>query len=428
MQCRIINIGDELLIGDTINTSGSWLARELTEVGIEVTHICAIKDELATMKEILSESLSRADLVITTGGLGPTHDDMTKQAVSELFDTELIVHQPTLDFIKKMFRKRNIPFSKSNYHQAEVPAGCEVLFNENGTAPGLWFEKEATMLAVLPGVPYEMKQLMKNEVMPRVRDKQTDTGIRKAYYLLTAGIGESTLSDEIIGDLDTFLDSDISVAYLPSPDGTRIRVRAGASTEAELDQKVAPLLKHIRQKAGIHLVGEGKERVLAEAVGDLLARKNLHIATAESCTGGGVLNRLTDIPGSSRYVSGGIVAYDNAVKHQQLQVSEEVLQQVGAVSKEVALQMARAAARNIGADIGISTTGIAGPSGGSPEKPVGLVWIGFWGREEHFALKAQFTNKRLINKQRTITVALETVRRVVSGIQEMPYGLKKQTL
>lgn len=426
MQCRIISIGDELLIGDTVNTNASWLAQALTEEGMEVERIDTIKDGLSVIKKVIEQALSSADAVITTGGLGPTHDDVTKQAVAELMDSELIVHEPTLSFIKKTFEKRNIPFSKSNYYQAEVPADCEVLFNTQGTSPGMWFKRGEKILAVLPGVPYEMKHLVQKYILPKLKETLLGTEVRKSYYMLTSGIGESTLTDEVIGGLDSYLSSDVSVAYLPSPEGTRIRIRARASSGVRLEEQLKPLIEHLRKKAGPYIVGEGKELRLAEAVGKILHRQKMTIATAESCTGGAVVDALTDIPGSSRYVKGAVIAYANEVKTEQLNVAEKELQDAGAVSKEVALQMAKGIAQKLDTHIGISTTGIAGPGGGTEEKPVGLVWIGFWNKDHHFALRLQFTKDRLANKERTTAVVLEMVRRVVSDIDEMPYGLKKQ--
>ncbi|SMO68927.1 competence/damage-inducible protein A [Fodinibius sediminis] len=428
MQCRIISIGDELLLGDTVNTNASWMAQALTEAGIDVERIDTIKDDLVVIKDVLEEALSSVDAVITTGGLGPTHDDMTKRAVTELWNSELVVHEPTLSFIREKFKKRNIPFSKSNYHQAEVPADCEVLFNKEGTAPGMWFERDGHRLAVLPGVPSEMKHLMREYILPKLTERQQGTEVRRTHYLLTSGIGESTLSDEVIGSLENFLtpSANISVAYLPSPSGTRIRIRGHAASEAELDERLKPVVAYIRDRAKSYLAGEGKELQLAEVVGKLLYEQGLTVSTAESCTGGALSNQLTDIAGSSRYVRGGIVAYANDVKITELDVAADDIKDAGAVSKTVALQMARGVARKMDTDIGLSTTGIAGPGGGTNGKPVGMVWIGFWSRKQHFALRAQFTKDRLANKERTTAVALEMVRRVLLDIPEMPYGLKKQ--
>lgn len=425
MQCRILSIGNELLIGDTVNTNASWLGDVLTEAGIDVTHIYTIGDDLDTMKGVLSEALSSTDLIITTGGLGPTHDDITKRAVTELFDCELVLEDSVLEFIKKVFKKRNIPFSTSNYHQAEVPDCCEVLFNTQGTAPGMWFDRGSVKLAVLPGVPHEMKHLMNEKVIPKIRAINGDTEFRRSHYLTTAGIGESTLSDQIIGPLGDVLPNHVSIAYLPSPQGTRIRISAYGSSDKEINERINPVRNHIQKKAGKYIIGEGKELDLPKAVGKLLAENNRSLSVAESCTGGYLANAITDVPGSSRYMMGGIIAYANRVKVDQLGVLQDDLNNHGAVSKSVALQMARGVAERLGSNFGISTTGIAGPGGGTEEKPVGTVWIGFWSQDEHFALKARFTNDRLINKERSAAVALEIVRRSIMGIEEMPYGLKK---
>lgn len=425
MQSQIISIGNELLIGDTINTNASWLGEFLTESGIDVTEIHTVGDDLERVKDVLSRALSAADLVIATGGLGPTHDDITKKAVTDLFDCELVLDESVLEFIKKVFKKRNIPFSKSNYHQAEVPDCCDVLFNTQGTAPGMWFEQEHAKLAVLPGIPFEMKHLMREKVLPKIREDGGDIELRHSLYLLTAGIGESTLSDRVIGDLDPVLPENVSVAYLPSPQGVRIRISGYGSEEEKVEEQIRSVANHIREKVEYLILGEGKELTISGALGNLLEQNKLWISAAESCTGGYVMNDITNNPGCSSYTKGGIIAYDNEVKTNQLDVNPEDIKRYGAVSKPVALQMAQGVAKHLDTDIGISTTGIAGPTGGTDEKPVGTVWIGFWSKDQHFALKAHFTNDRLINKERSSAVALEMVRRAILEITEMPYGLKK---
>lgn len=422
----IISIGNELLIGDTVNTNASWLGKFLIEQGIEVIRIHTISDDLSMVRNTIEESLVAADLVISTGGLGPTHDDVTKKAVAMLFDAKMTVHKPTLGFIKKIFEKRNIPFSKSNYEQAEVPDNAEVLFNKQGTAPGLWFEERDSRLAVLPGVPYEMKQLVMHKVKPKLEAITGGNEKRFSRYLLTSGVGESTLSDNIIGNLHPFLNDNLSVAYLPSPQGTRIRISGYGHSEEEVEEYMKPVVDHIYERASHLIVGEGKELTLSEALGNLLRERNLTLAVAESCTGGLIADSVTNIAGSSDYFLGGMVTYSNSAKVNLLEVSEKDLEQFGAVSKPVALQMARATASRFGADIGISTTGIAGPGGGTDEKPVGTVWIGFWNKDHHFAIKALFTNDRLINKERSSAVALEIVRRNILGYTKLPYDLKPQ--
>jgi len=424
MKSQIISIGDELLLGDTINTNAGWLGQTLAAHGVQVSRVHTISDDASVIQQTLRRSMDEADLVITTGGLGPTHDDITKKAVADMFDAKMVVHQPTLDFVKKMFAKRNIPFSKSNYHQAEVPDNCEVLFNKQGTAPGLWFRENGSLLAVLPGIPYEMKALMEREVLPKI--DQFTNGLDKIFslHIKVAGVGESTLSDEFIGPLDDFLTDDITVAYLPSPQANSIRINTRAKTEEEAAVKNQALTEHIYRQAKEVIIGEGKGFTLSEAVRNTLTGNSLTISVAESCTGGSLANTITDIPGSSNYLIGAIIAYANRIKTETLGVSENYLNEYGAVSKQVALQMAKGVAETLGTDIGVSTTGIAGPGGGTGEKPVGTVWIGFWSENRHFALQTQLTKNRLINKERTVAIALEMVRRSISGIKTMPYGLK----
>ncbi|MDZ7773675.1 MAG: competence/damage-inducible protein A [Balneolaceae bacterium] len=427
MTAEIISIGDELLLGDTVNTNASWLGRTLSGRGLQVRRVHTVGDRQELIRDCLEEALSRPGLVVATGGLGPTHDDVTKQAVAELFDCELRLHKPTLDFIRKVFDRRGIPFTRSNYHQAEVPEAAEVLFNTHGTAPGLWLERGEARLAVLPGVPHEMRHLVNEKVLPRLEQEGWAASQPHTCYLVTAGIGESTLSDEVLGDLSPWLGGELSLAFLPGVEGVCLRVTGGTGDPQEGAREMEPLLKRIRERAGEHLVGEGREESLARRVGELLRERELHIATAESCTGGRICDTLTDVPGSSDYVRGGIVAYDNEVKQQQLDVDPGVLREYGAVSRAVALQMAQGAATRLRADIGLSATGIAGPEGGTPDKPVGTVWVGYWSKERHFAFRACFTDDRQVNKDRTVAVALDAVRRTLTGASSLPYGMQSES-
>lgn len=416
-KAHIITIGNELLIGDTVNTNASWIGSKLTESGFSVQKMVSISDDFEPITKNISDSLTEADLTIVTGGLGPTHDDITKKAVAELFESELIENEDVLNHVKGIFERRGFVFSTSNREQALVPKCCEVLFNKQGTAPGMWFEKNGHYLAVLPGVPYEMKHLMDEKVAEKVDECFPDPETIITEYFRTAGIPESTLSDTV-GDLDEFTANGVAVAYLPNPNGVTMRISANS------EDKLMNLRETIHDRAGTYIYGKGKDLKLAEVVGELLVDKKLTIATAESCTGGLLSNEITDIAGSSRYMLGGVVAYSNDVKKNVLDVSQKSLDQVGAVSKEVALQMAKGVAEHLGADIGVSTTGIAGPGGGTEEKPVGLVWMGFWINGEHFALRSIFTNDRLINKQRTVMVVLESIRRRLLNIESLPYELK----
>lgn len=416
-KAHIITIGNELLIGDTVNTNSSWIGSKLTESGFSVQKMVSISDDFKPIIQNISDSLAEADLTIVTGGLGPTHDDITKKAVTQLFESELIEDEYVLNHVKGIFERRGFTFSKSNREQALVPKCCEVLFNKQGTAPGMWFEKEGHYLAVLPGVPHEMKYLMEARVTRKIEECFPDPEQIIIEYFRTAGIPESTLSDTI-GNLDEFTNNGVGVAYLPNPSGVTIRISANS------EEKLVKLRETIHDRAGTYIYGKGKDLKLAEVVGGLLVNKKLTVATAESCTGGMLSNEITDIAGSSRYMLGGVIAYSNEIKRDLLGVSQDSLDQYGAVSKVVALQMAKGVAEHLGADIGVSTTGIAGPTGGTKEKPVGLVWMGFWINGEHFALRSVFTNDRLINKERTVMVVLETVRRHLLNIESMPYELK----
>jgi nicotinamide-nucleotide amidase len=291
----------------------------------------------------------------------------------------------------------------------------------------MWFHEEDCYLAVLPGVPYEMKYLMKKGVASKLREVYQNIGYIHTEYLKVAGVGESTLSDHVLGDLSSFLNDHVSLAFLPSFGQVTLRITGKGETKEEAVQRSENLIGFIKEKAGAFIYGETKDITLSESVGKLLREKELTLATAESCTGGLIANMITDIAGSSDYMLGGIVSYANEVKVSELGVTKSDLDTVGAVSKEVALQMAKGVAEKLGSDIGISTTGIAGPGGGTEEKPVGTVWIGFYGAGQHFAVKAFFTKDRIANKQRSAVVALEIARRTLLGMDELPYSLKKQT-
>ena len=424
MRAHIISIGNELLIGDTVNTNATWLGRALSEKFISVDYVHTIKDDYTSIFETLSFALKQADVVLMTGGLGPTNDDITKKVVADYYETKLVVDQATLDHIKDMFKKLNITFSKSNYGQAEVPEACEVLFNSSGTAPGMWFWDEHGILAVMPGVPSEMKHLMNRHILPRLMDIEEVNGNSVTQYIKTAGVGESTLSDVVLNGIDTLLNEHVKLASLPNNGGVTFRITAQSSETASADHYATQVTEFIKEKANDYIYAWNREGSLAEAVGRLLTDKKWTIATAESCTGGLLSGALTDVPGSSQYTLGGIVSYANDLKINQLGVQPGTLNEHGAVSKQVALQMAEGVRQKTGADVGVSTTGIAGPGGGTDQKPVGTIWMGFAFPEQHFATKVQLTKNRQRNRERTVKIVLETVRRRLKGIDELPYGLE----
>lgn len=424
-KAHIISIGNELLIGDTVNTNAAWIGAMLTETGFFVEQVFTIPDDYKLIKNQISDSLEQVDLTIVTGGLGPTHDDITKKAVADLFESELREDEIVLNHIEQIFKRRGFRLSPSNIEQAQVPKACSVLFNPKGTAPGMWFVKKGNYLAVLPGVPHEMKYLMREEVAPRLSELYPGIEVWVTDYFKTAGVPESTLSERV-GNLDRFIQNGVGVAYLPGMGGVTIRISASGPKKQDAERKLTELKKELNNELSDCLFGKGKEATLSGVVGKILTERGLTISVAESCTGGYISSELTDVPGSSHYMLGGVIAYSNGSKADLLGVDPAIIERVGAVSRETAMAMARGVKERFGSDIGVSTTGIAGPGGGSEEKPVGLVWMGFCIQEKEFALKAQLSKERLLNKQRSSIVVLETIRRELSGIPNYPYELKPQ--
>lgn len=423
-KAHIITIGNELLIGDTVNTNASDIGALLTREGFEVERMITLPDHFEQIVSAIRSSMDACSMVVVTGGLGPTHDDITKKAVADLFGVGMREEREVLDHVKSIFKRRGFTFSAVNAEQAMVPENCEALFNRKGTAPGMWIFENNCALAVLPGVPYEMKDLLEQQVVPKIRERFPGQEVRATRYFKTAGVPESTLS-ETVGDLHEFLNNGVQAAYLPSPAGVTIRISADGADEAQASQKLNKITERLQQKAAGLIYAEGRGESLEAVVGRLLKERELTVAVAESCTGGLLVSRLTDIPGSSDYVVGGVVVYSNELKTSMLGVPEETLKTKGAVSAEVVLQMARDVAEQTGADIGLSTSGIAGPGGGTKEKPVGTVWMGFWfNGGEHFSLKATLAKDRLINKERSVMIVLETVRRELLGLGGTPYNLK----
>lgn len=409
----MLTIGNELLIGQVRDTNASWLGEQLTLAGVVVHRMATVGDDEEALQSELRQSLAESDLVVTTGGLGPTGDDRTREAVAGLFGVELVFQGEILEDIRERFKLRGRSLPESNRSQAMVPAGFEVLSNRVGTAPGLWHEirqgeAAGSMLAVLPGVPHEMKHLFTGEVLPRMRRRG---GLHNIVHrtLRTAGIGESSLQ-EAVGDLSSVLSDNLRLAWLPGAGGVRLRMTAFGSNREEADDHIAQLEACLQDRIGEHIYGANDE-TLEEVVGHMLRDRSLTVAVAESCTGGYVAHALTNIPGSSEYVAGGVVAYSNRAKMDVLGVLPDALRQHGAVSEEVAAQMAEGVRHRLGADMGLSTTGIAGPDGGTPEKPVGTVWIGYADAGGVEAHRLQLVRDRILNKQLTTTFLLEKVRK-----------------
>ena len=373
MNCVLISIGDELLIGQTINTNAAWLGEQLNLLGFKVIAGLVIPDDKIAIENALND-FSSADLIIMTGGLGPTKDDITKHTLCTYFDTELKRNIEIESKIIAYFQSRELPILQSNKDQALLPEACEVLPNSRGTASGMWFEKNNTIYVSLPGVPYEMKGLITECVIPKLLSRNKDENTLVHRTVRTHGMGESFLA-EVIKDWENNLSvDDIKLAYLPSPGIVKLRLSLLGKDGKKI---VATLNKHIDLLNNIipDQVYGYEDDTMEGVVGDLLTAQNASVSTAESCTGGAVAKMITSVSGSSNYFEGSVICYSNICKINQLHVQENALQNHGAVSQEVVEQMAIGVKRKLNTDYGLATSGIAGPTGGTPEKPVGTIWI-----------------------------------------------------
>ena len=416
MNAEIISIGDELLIGQVVNTNQAYIAEQLNTVGISVKRMTTVGDRESEILGSFKEAWKSHDIAVITGGLGPTHDDITRSVVCKFFDTNLVKNEEALENVKRLFGSRGLPVTTLNEQQALVPNGCTVIQNTQGTAPGYLFEKEGKTMIVMPGVPFEMTAMMENFVLPHFSRKVKGIVVRHRT-LKTTGIAESLLAERI-GDVGALFSpgSGITLAFLPSPLGVRLRISVRSSSAADADRALSDVEAKLRAKAHKYIYGMEKEE-LEDIVGRLLIERRMTIAVAESCTGGLIMDRLTDVPGSSAYFLHGDVVYSNESKIARVGMPEEILAEHGAVSREVAEALAEGIRKQSGTDIGVSTTGIAGPSGGTDEKPVGLLWIGFSDKQTTFAMKFNFGNNRRRFKERASQAALELVRRKLLKIE-----------
>ncbi len=410
MKAHIISIGDELLIGQVVNSNQAFIAERLNTVGVAVERMTTVGDDHSQILRCFREALAQAEVVITTGGLGPTHDDVTRRVVCDFFETTLVRDEEAYNNVLRLFAARNRPVLPINEEQALVPAGCTVIQNAHGTAPGYFFSREGKIFAVLPGVPYEMEAMVDHFLVPYFKAKVTGTVIAHKT-LLTTGIAESTLA-HLLGPVEEFVSArdGASLAFLPSTLGVRLRMSARATSLDQAQAQLDHIERAIRAKAEKYIYGLDRDR-LEEVVGRLLRERKLTIAVAESCTGGLVTDRLTDVPGSSDYLERSFVTYSNRSKSQSLGVDPDLIGEHGAVSQEVARAMARGARQSAGTDIGLATTGIAGPTGGTPEKPVGTLWIGYADKSDSFAVKMLLETDRRRFKMRASQASLELLRR-----------------
>lgn len=400
MRAIIITIGDEILMGQILDTNSRYMAKRLTDIGVEVVEMLTIPDKRDEIFETVDYAMEQSDLVLVTGGLGPTKDDVTKKVLADFFGTRLVFNEQAMEWLEELLRHRNLPMNEGNRSQAYLPENCRVLHNFKGTASGMWFEKGWKSLISMPGVPFEMEHLMETYVIPDLKAKYPN--LQLEYRMVKVyDVPESQLAAHLEKWEDS-LKEGFKLAYLPSPGMVRLRITAKGEAVKRLEEMYESLkleLKGMRYTEG--------DDALEIQVGQLLREKGVTVATAESCTGGEIAHLLTSVPGSSDYFKGSVVAYANEVKVNVLGVNPADIEREGVVSEPVVLQMAEGVRRVMGTDYAVATSGVAGPAGGTPEKPVGTVWIGVATPRGYFARKYVFSFTRERNIAKAAAKALE---------------------
>ncbi len=407
MKAEIISIGDELLIGQVVNTNASWMGTELNLIGVEVRQISVVSDKDKEIQRAIEEAMKHAGIILITGGLGPTKDDITKKTLTRMFDGKLFFHQDIYEHIQILFRVKGLPFNDLNKAQAELPDICEIIPNDIGTASGMLFRKDGKIIIAMPGVPFEMKHMMRNHVLPLLK-KEFHLPFIIHRTIMTTGIVESELAKKI-ETWEDHLPEHIHLAYLPRPGIVRLRLTAYGEKRELLEEEIAQEVARLNQLIPELIFGYD-DVLLEEVVGNLLKQKKKTIATAESCTGGFISHLLTSIPGSSEYYTGGVVAYAYEAKEELLGVQHSSLVQHGAVSECVAKEMAEGVWKRLGTDYAVAVTGIAGPGGGLPNKPVGTTWIAIASEKGVKAKLFRFGNDRARNIRRAATSTLNMLR------------------
>jgi competence/damage-inducible protein CinA C-terminal domain len=409
MKIEIITIGDELLIGQVMDTNAAWMGRELTQRGFEITAISTVGDCSEDIIKAMDVAFERADILLLTGGVGPTNDDITKHTLCRYFHTALEFNDEVLQNIESILLKRNIPLNQLTRKQAYVPVNCTVIQNKVGTAPILWFEKDEKVLISMPGVPFEMRTTMINEIIPRLQEQfQVKEYLRRSY--LVSGITESALATRL-AEFENQLPAGFSLAYMPYFGFIRLRLSVwGEERKPEIKQQG----RKLRQILGDEFVAKS-EKTPEALLGEKLRKKHLTVSTAESCTGGFIAHRITVVPGASDYFEGSIVSYDNRIKEALLEVDKKVIEKDGVVSREVVEQMAVNVAGKLKTDCSIAVSGIMGPDGGTKEKPVGTVWICTLCRNEIISREYHVGYSREENIERTAALAILQLMKMVGG-------------
>ena len=410
MRAAIITIGDELLIGQTIDTNSAWMGAELSKSGFDVYRITSVHDRREDILFALNEAAGKTDVVLITGGLGPTSDDITKQTLCEFFNTHLVMNYEVLSMIEEMMSHRNFPMTDKNRRQAEVPESCRVLKNAAGTAPGMWFEKDATIFISMPGVPQEMKYLMSVLVLPELNQRFTSQVIIHRN-IMTYGTFEAKLAD-LLTEFESELPENIKLAYLPASGIIKLRLTGTGQDHAALSGIINDQANKLYKTIPEFIYAEDEES-LEMVIGKLLISENKTLCTAESCTGGEIAHLITSVAGSSAYYKGSVIAYSNSIKTQLLGVQDYIITKYGAVSENTAREMAVGIRNLLNADYALATTGIAGPDGGTENKPVGTVWMAVSSERGTVTEKRVFGNDRITNIRRFSLAALNLLRRQI---------------
>ncbi len=415
-RVAIISIGDEILIGQTLNTNAAYIGQKLTSLGYDVVGSFVVGDDKKSIHDTFISSARISEFIFITGGLGPTHDDITREALVEYFETDLVLNETVLKRIEERFQKREKIMPEVNRQQAYVPSIANVIENFVGTAPGFDISFEGKEYFVMPGVPSEMKSMMENYLLPKMHKVAEE---RKLFYrqklIHTTGIPESSLF-ELLGDIKSWL-GNCKLAFLPSQFGVKMRISCSGKSVSEIDSDLKNAEKRITDLAGKYIYS-CDDLLLEEVIGKILTEKNLTIAVAESCTGGIIADRLTNIPGSSKYFMQGVVSYSNDAKIKTLGVSVDSIIKYGSVSEQVAIEMARGVKNITSTNIGLSVTGIMGPSGATETKPIGLVYIGYSDDSRDKVVRYKFAENRIRNKERTSQAALELVRQMLLVVED----------
>ncbi len=410
MKAEIISIGDELLIGQTINTNAAWMGQELNKIGVHVYQITSISDTKEHIIKALDEAKCRTDLILLTGGLGPTRDDITKHTLAAYFNSKLIFSQEVFENIKSFLSGRSIPINEFNRKQAEVPENARIFQNKNGTAPGLWFETDGRIIVSMPGVPHEMKDLMKEQILPAI-SAFFITPVILHKTILTFGTYEARLA-EILTDFEQSLPEAFSLAYLPKDGVIKLRLTAKGANKTALTKRMEHTTGKLYRIIPEYIFGTGED-TLEQIIGSLLKNENSTLSTAESCTGGRIAHLITSVQGSSNYYIGSIIAYSNRIKEKILNVDPSLINNHGAVSREVVEAMAQGVRQYLNTDYAVATSGIAGPDGGTIEKPVGTTWIAATKDQKIISKKFLLGNDRNRNIRRASLTALNMLRKLI---------------